>query len=714
VKQVAQRARDGQIVVVDVPVPAVRQGWLLVSNSRSVISSGTERSKVELGAMNIARKARARPDLAKQVVDRARKEGLRSTISAVRDRLDALTPLGYSSAGVIREVGGAVEGLVPGDRVACAGGGWANHAEVIAVPKNLVAKIPSNVSFEDAAYATLGAIALHGVRQGEVAVGEGVGVIGLGLVGQLAVRILQAAGCRSVGIDLDPAAVDLARRSGASAFNRDDPRLVAAILELTENLGLDAVLICAGGRSRDPLELAAVLARDRGRLVVVGDVAVAAGRELLYEKELELRLSRSYGAGRYDREYEEGGRDLPPGYVRWTEQRNLGAFLELVANGKLEPSSLTTHRFPIARAADAYAALTTSSGETRAFGVVLEYPETPRQAPARPAARSVAVTRTHHGKRVGLIGAGSFARRVLLPALQAQDAKLVAVATEHGLSAADVSSRFGFERTSVPDEILEADDIDAVVIATRHSSHAGLAARALEAGKAVLVEKPLALNWEQLDEIEAALQPSSSLFVGFNRRYSPLVVQLRELLARTSANLLLARVNAGPLARDHWLNDPEEGGGRLIGEGCHFVDLVTFLAGAPATSVQARSIADPDLAPELAQSFSATLHCANGAVATIVYAGDGDVGLPKERIEAFASGVTAVIDDFRRLDVYEGGRRRTSKGRGDKGHRAEIEHFLKAVQGVEDTPPVETYFASTRATLALADSLRTGRPIDVG
>jgi predicted dehydrogenase/threonine dehydrogenase-like Zn-dependent dehydrogenase len=710
---VAQRARDGRIVVVDVPVPAVRDGWVLVSNVCSVISSGTERSKVELGSMNIAQKARARPDLTKKVVERARREGLRSTMSAVRDRLDSLAPLGYSSAGVVREVGGGVEGLAPGDRVACAGGGWANHAEVISVPKNLVARIPPNVSFEDAAYATLGAIALHGVRQSGAVVGERVGVIGLGLVGQLAVRILLAAGCDAVGIDVDPAAVELARGSRANTFARDDPRLISAVLELTDNVGLDAVVICAAGRSSDPVQLASVLARDRGRLVVVGDVAISADRGLLYEKELELRLSRSYGAGRYDRDYEEGGRDLPPGYVRWTEQRNLGAFLQLVAGGQVEPSALTTHRFPIASAADAYSALTTSSPTTRAFGVVLEYAATPEAVQPRYPGSGSATRRPAVGARIGVIGAGSFARRVLLPALQGGGAQLVAVATEHGLSAADVASRFGFERTSPPDEILEAEDVDAVVIATRHSSHADLTVRALHAGKAVFVEKPLALTWEQLHEVESALRSSTSLFVGFNRRFAPMIVQLRGVLSATNANLVLARVNAGPLPRDHWLNDPQEGGGRLIGEGCHFVDLVTFLAGAPASMVHASSVADPDLAPELGQSFTATLHCSNGALATIVYAGNGDPGLPKERIEAYAAGVTAVIDDFRRLDVYEGGKHKTTKGRGDKGHTGEIDYFLKALQGLEGPPPIESFLASTRATLALADSLRTGQTIDI-
>jgi predicted dehydrogenase len=710
-KQVAQRSRDGRIVVIDAPIPTIRNGWVLVSNVCSLISPGTERSKIELGAMNIGRKARARPDLTKKVLERARSEGIRSTVAAVRDRLDSLAPLGYSSAGIVQELGRGVEGLAPGDRVACAGGGWANHAEVVAVPKNLVAKMPAGVPFEDAAYGTVGAIALHGVRQSAATVGERIGVIGLGLVGQLALRILLAAGCQSVGIDRDPAAVDLAAASGATALIRDDRRVVPAVLELTENLGLDAILICAAGRSSDPIELAARLARDRGRLVIVGDVLIAVDRALLYEKELELRLSRSYGPGRYDRDYEEHGRDLPAGYVRWTEQRNLQAFLQLIASGRLEPSTLTTHRFPVERAADAYSVLTGSSSGTRPFGILLEYRHEPEPLPPqdhgrRPVARP-------QKSRIGVIGAGSFARRVLLPAIRANDAQLVAVATEGGLSAADVASRFGFERASLAEEICAAEDLDAVVIATRHSSHSALVATALHAGKAVFVEKPLALDWDQLKDVENALGPSSLLIVGFNRRFAPLTERLRAALPPTSENVLFARVNAGPLPRDHWLNDAEEGGGRLIGEGCHFVDLLTYIAGAPATMVYAVATPDPELASELAQSFSATLRCANGALASILYASNGDTRLPKERVEGYGGGVAAVLDDFRRLDVYEDGKKKTVKGRADKGHRAQLDCFLEALRGEAEPPPIHTYLASTRATLALAESLRTGRPIEV-
>ncbi len=708
-KQVAQRPRDGRIAVVEAPAPALRPGWLLVANRCSLISAGTERSKVELGGKNLLEKARARPDLVKKVVDRAWVEGLGATVTLTRERLEALAPLGYSSAGVVLRVGRDVEGLAPGDRVACGGGGFANHAEIVAVPRNLVARIPDSVSFESAAYATVGAIALHGVRRAEAAVGESVGVIGLGLVGQLATRILSAAGCRPVGIDLDPQAVELAVHGGALAFARARPGVEEWVAAATHGLGLDAVLVCAASRSTDPVELAARLARERGRIVVVGDVPIEADRAVLYEKELELRLSRSYGPGRYDRDYEERGRDLPPAYVRWTEQRNLEGFLDLVAARRVDPEQLTTHRFPVERAEEAYALLTDGNG-TRPFGILLEYAyeePAPRPAPALRPRRAGA-------PRIGLIGAGSFARANLLPAFKEAGAELAAVASEGGLSATDVAGRFGFEQAANSAEEVFADDaIDAVVVATRHASHAELTAAALRAGKAVFVEKPLALFEEELSEVEAALATGGPLMVGFNRRFAPLVVRLREELASVAAPTLLARVNAGPLAADHWLHDPKEGGGRLIGEGCHFVDLLAHLAGSRAVWVQAAAVPQPERPLECSDAVAATLRFATGAVGNFLYSGGGDPRLPKERLEAFGGGLAAVLDDLRRLELYRAGRRKVEKGRQDKGHRAQIAHFLAAVRDETEPPPVETYLASTRTTLALVESIRTGLPVEL-
>jgi predicted dehydrogenase/threonine dehydrogenase-like Zn-dependent dehydrogenase len=710
-RQVGQRARGGGIEVVETPSPALRPGFVVVANRCSLVSAGTERSKLELAEKSLLQKARARPDLVKKVVERARAEGISSTFAAARERLDSLAPLGYSCAGDVMRVAPDVEGLQPGDRVACAGGGFANHAEVVAVPKNLVARVPAGVPYESAAYATVGAIALHGVRRAEAQVSERIGVVGLGLVGQLAVRILMASGCTAYGIDIDPEAVELAATGGAQAFARDRPGLEASVLAVTEGVGLDAVLICAATTSNDPTELAARLVRERGRIVIVGDVPVEADRRLMYEKELELRLSRSYGPGRYDRDYEERGRDLPHAYVRWTEQRNLQAFLELVGGGKFDPAELTTHRFPVERAQEAYAALTAEGGR-RPFGIVLEYRQSPSAATAVPPTPRVGPQR---GARIALVGAGSFARRTLIPGFRAEGAGLVAVTTESGLTAEDVASRFGFERAAASaEELLKDDSIDAVVIATRHSTHSQLVAEALRAGKAVFVEKPLALDEEGLLDVVAALDQGGPLMVGFNRRFAPLVTRLREALEGVPVAALLVRVNAGALPSDHWLNDREVGGGRLLGEGCHFVDLLAHVANSRAAVVYADAARNSGRPIDCSDDVTATIRFANGATGALLYSGSGDARMPKERLEVFGGGLAAALDDFRKLEIYHDGRRRAIKGRQDKGHRAEIATFLRALRGDTEPPPVQSYLDSTRATLALAESLRTGLPVDLG
>jgi predicted dehydrogenase/threonine dehydrogenase-like Zn-dependent dehydrogenase len=693
------------VTVVDVPPPTPRPGWLLLANRYSLISAGTERTKVVTGEKNLLHKARARPDLVKKVVDRARVEGVRSAVGVARDRLNALAPIGYSAAGVVLEVGNEVEGFAPGDRVACGGEG-ANHAEVLSVPKNLVARIPEGVAFDDAAYATVGSVALHGVRQAETGIGESVGVIGLGLVGQLAARILLASGCKVLGVDLDAAAVELARSAGATALSRDDSGLEERVRASSGGLGLDAVLLCASSSSPDPLELAVRLARDRGRIVVVGDTTISVERAQMYEKELELRMSRSYGPGRYDRDYEEHGRDLAPGYVRWTEQRNMQAFLDLVATGSVRTNELTTHRFPIDEAPRAYELLTGGDEGARPFGVLIEYAERASGPPPARARRAPSVA-----SGIGLIGAGAFARATLIPGLKEAGATLVAVASERGLTAADVASRFEFERAAESaHDVLDDSSVGAVVIATRHGSHASLAASALRAGKAVFVEKPLALTSEELVEIEDALAPDSLLMVGFNRRFAALVDRLQSELEGCDDLVLAMRVNAGPLPADHWLHDPEDGGGRLLGEGCHFVDLLATLVQSRAISAHAIAVPQPGRPIACSDSFSAQIRF-DGAVASLVYSGSGDSQMPKERLEVFGSGVAATLDDFRRLDVYRGGKRRTWKSAQDKGHRAEIAEFLAAVRG-EVAVSHATYVESTRLTLALAESLRTGMPVE--
>ena len=451
--------------------------------------------------------------------------------------------------------------------------------------------------------------------------------------------------------------------------------------------------------------------------MVVGDVPVAVARALLYEKELTLRVSRSYGPGRYDREYEERGKDLPVGYVRWTEQRNIKSFVDLIAGGRMDPSPLTTHRFRLDSAADAYALLTDPGVEPRPFGILLEYDVDPDDISST-VGKSPSVIgtrrRVHGSARVGLIGAGGFGRGVLLPALKAEGAELVTVATGRGVSAIDVAKRFEFERAaSSPEEVIDSVDVDAVVIATRHGDHAALAAAALEAGKAVFVEKPLALNLEEMVLVEAAAR-DRTLMVGFNRRFAPLTQRMRAEIDGVDDKVLIARVNAGYLPPEHWLHDPDDGGGRLLGEGCHFVDLLTHLTGSRIVSVYAAAVPQPQRPLECSDNLVATLQFEDGSVASLVYSGAGAGRLPKERLEAFGGGSALVLDDFSRLEIHRGGKPEVVKGRQDKGHRAEVAHFLHVVAGIEEAPPLESYLDSTRATFALAESLRSGGPVSLG
>lgn len=705
-KQVAQRPRDGRVSVEQVPTPALRPGSVRISVRFSLISTGTERSKIDLGRKNLVAKARARPDLVRKTVDKARSEGIVSTVAVVRDRLAGLSPLGYSIAGVVEAIGLGVEGVAPGDRVAGAGAGWANHASRTVVPKNLVARVPEGVDLADAAYATVGAIAMHGVRQCDARIGERIGVIGLGLVGQLAVRILVAAGCEVWGTDLDPQATSLAGQAGARMYPVGED--LSEAFSGAAEAALDGVIICAASSSSGPVDLACRLLRPRGRIVVVGDVPITADRSLMYEKELELRLSRSYGPGRYSTEYEEHGHDLPAEYVRWTEQRNLQAFLDLIASARIRPSQLTTHRFPVDRAAEAYAIF--ESNDPRPFGVLLEYPKNEPDDVIKP--RKLGPRTGSHGGRIGVLGAGAFARSVVIPGLAKAGATLAAVASEGGLTAADAAERFGFERATTTDEILADNRIDGVVITTTHASHATLTAAALRAGKAVFVEKPLALTTAELYEVADALPHGRFLMVGFNRRFAPFVSEATDLLQSSSHRSMAIRVNAGRLPPDHWLHDPLVGGGRLLGEGCHFIDLLMYCMGSRLEAVTAFAQPIGGRPLECSDDFTVALRFADGSLGTLLYTAEGDARMGKERIEAFAGGQSLVIDDFRRLERYRDGRRSQVKGRQDKGHQHELERFLAACLGHAEPPDPATYFESAQATFAAVESLLNGRPVE--
>jgi predicted dehydrogenase/threonine dehydrogenase-like Zn-dependent dehydrogenase len=696
-KQVTQRVRDGRIEIVDVPIPELTPDTVLVDVRASLLSTGTERAKVETARKSLVGKARARPDQVRQVVEKAKRDGIRETVEAVRLRLDQPSSLGYSTAGVAVAVGSRVRGIAPGDAVACGGADHAVHAEVNRVPGNLCVRLPEGLSFEAGAFATVGAIALHGVRQAEVSIGERAAVIGLGLVGQLAGQILRAAGCRVLGVDLSPDLAARALDTGAV----DEGWARAAVPESAGDC--DAVLITAATRSSDPIELAAKLCRDRGRIVVVGDVGLEVPRTPFYEKELDLRLSRSYGPGRYDREYEERGLDYPIGYVRWTERRNMEAFLHLVASGRIDVAPLVSERLPLERAAEAYDEIVMA--DQSPLGIVLTSdptpiePDGPSPAEARPAAPT-----TH---TVGVIGAGSFAGRVLIPALHEAGFTLGAVASSGGLSAVAATERFEHGRTASADEILEDPALGIVVVATRHSSHADLATRALRAGKAVFVEKPPALNEPDLEDLERARDETGlPLAVGFNRRFAPLARELRAFVGRTGDPVeVLYRINAGSQGEGHWLDDPEEGGGRLLGEGCHFVDFACWIAGGLPERVACVLRPGPGRPLATAPSFAVALSFADGSVASILYSSGGATSVGKEYVEAHSAGRSAILDDFRSLRLAgEGRTRRSSLRSRDKGHDAQFVAFRQALEGgsVYEPPDPLATMAVTLAALRVA------------
>ncbi|HWN99188.1 MAG TPA: bi-domain-containing oxidoreductase [Blastocatellia bacterium] len=710
-KQVVQNFRTGELKVEELPPPALRQGGVLVRTAWSLISAGTERTIVETAQSSLIGKARERPDLVRQVVDTFKREGLRSTYEKVKARLTKLAPLGYSASGVVTAVSSDVHEFRAGDRVACAGGGYATHAEVIFVPKNLCCKVPDGVSLDAASYTTVGAIALQGVRQAEPRLGESVAVIGLGLVGQLAVQLLKAAGCRVLGVDIDAAACELAKSSGADSTAIDDQTARAACEALTEGRGVDCVLITAGTKSSEPIELAAELARDRARVIVVGLVGMDVPRHSFYAKELELRLSRSYGPGRYDPSYEEKGIDYPIGYVRWTEKRNMEAFLRLVAEGKIKTDPLTTHRFKVADALEAYNLILNRDVE-RCCGVVLEYPDVTETATSDQLPRARAAASGELG--VSFIGAGNFARGVLLPIVKrAAKVQLRGVVAATGLSAMNAGEQFGFAYpTTDYQEILRDEDSKIVFIATRHDSHAKMAAEALALGKDVFVEKPLATNIDDLREVVSAARESEGLLmVGYNRRFAPIARELEARLSKRSGPMtILYRVNAGQLPAEHWTHDATEGGGRIIGEVCHFIDFAQFLTNSLPERVTATAVPRPQSAGLIDDSVIISLGLSDGSVASIVYTASGDNSVPKEHVEIFCDRSVARIDDFKSGVFIRGGKSsKLGGGSQDKGHAAELGAFLDAVRtGARAPISIESLTATSLACFAAAESASSG------
>ena len=722
-KIVVQNFKTGALSVQEAPTPRPHPRGVLVRTRASLVSAGTDRAIIALARKGYLGKARDRPDLARKVIQKALAEGFWSTYKVVKNLIAEPIPLGYSAVGDVVAVAPGVKDLAVGDRVACAGLGHANHAEMIAVPALLCARVPAGVSDDQAAYVTLGAIAMQGVRQADQQIGATVLVVGLGLVGQVTVQLCRAAGHRVIGLDVDPRKFELAIASGAAAvYSPDDPRLTTAILGTTRGIGVDAAILTAASRDSGALfALVPRLCRDRARVVVVGDIKMDIDRRAYFEKELEVLQSRSYGPGRYDPQYEDKGHDYPAGYVRWTEQRNMQSFLDLIADRRIDMAALTTHRFPIDRATEAYGLVT---GDTKTddmiVGVVLTY----ESQPERPAPQSASVsappaaasTWRARGERLGLgvIGTGQFAKAVLLPALLDTDGfRVAAVASARGLSAEAVRARYqGEYATTDAIRVLDDPNVHAVVIATRHDSHAALAADALKRGKHVFVEKPLALTAEQLDAVEdAAAAAAGILMVGYNRRFSPLVSDVRQHFAgRTEPLAMTYRINAGriPLKSEMgWVHDPAVGGGRILGEVCHFVDALLAISGARPRTVQSRGVSPRriDLAGD--DTVTIVIGFDDGSTGTIHYFANGDSAYPKERIEIFGAERIAVLDNFRSLELVAGGRTRRTRGLNiKKGFAEEAAAFLEGCRTGQAPIPLVTLVDTTMVTLLAAEDLR--------
>lgn len=718
--QVIQNYKTGELKVDDVPVPATPERGVLVQNHYSLISAGTEKTTVGTAQKNLAGKAKSRPDLVKQVMDHARREGFYETYKLVKNKLDSSVPLGYSSAGIVLE--SSSDDFSVGDRVACGGQGYASHAEIVAVPQNLAVRVPDGVSLEHAAFTTIGSIAVQGVRQAAINFGETVCVIGLGLVGQLTVQILRAAGCRVVGVDVDEEAINLARTLGCDLALSREEGVEKRILDFTKGRNADAVIITASGNTNDPIELAGAIARDRGTVVIVGGVKADIPRSPYYEKELDVRLSRSYGPGRYDVSYEEKGQDYPIGFVRWTVRRNMESFLDLIADNKISLQPIITHRFRVEDAKKAYD-LIVGNGKVpeRFVGILLEYSKEgvdPGTLDKKIITGGPTVAAADSAN-IGFLGAGKFAQSFLLPVLKkTAQTQLIGVSNARGASAKNVARKFKFGfATADNQEILDNEDINCLFIATRHNLHAKYVIEGLKRQKSVFVEKPLAITYEELEQVKSAYtEHGGRLMVGFNRRFSPAVQETRKFFKnKLHPYIVNYRVNAGFIPKEHWIQDPSEGGGRIIGEVCHFVDLISYLIDSRPVRVFAESFAGDREDFTNRDNVNITLRFRDGSIGTISYNAVGDKSYSKERIEIFGENSVAAIDDFRSVTLTRAGK--TGKAGGsaqDKGYRAEIREFVKSVTDGAPSPiPFEDSYIVTLTTFKILESLSKGLPVEL-
>lgn len=699
-EQLTQVLKDGKMEIQEVPFPALRSGCVLVRNHYSIISAGTESKTVKDARMGYVGKAMARKDEVKKVISAAKKFGISETYKMVKGKLEAPGPLGYSCAGEIMAIANDVTEFKVGDWVACGGSGAA-HAEVVAIPKNLCARVTHGQDMRNAAFATIGAIALQGVRQASPALGENVVVIGLGLVGQLTVQLLKANGVNVLGVDIDQRQVDLTKEStGIEAYNRNLDDLDKVILDFTSGYGADAVIIAASTSSHDPVNFAGDISRKKGQVIIVGAVPTGFDRKRYYKKELELKMSASYGPGRYDPNYEDKGIDYPVGYVRWTEQRNMEAFLKLCETGAIDPGRLVTHEYNFEKAPEAYDMILAK--EDAFSGVSLKYDL------EKPLSTSVTLGKpgSVHEKLVfGVIGAGSFATNFMLPAMSGLG-RMKGLATGTPSKARHYADKFGFERSvGNADELFDDTDINTVFIATRHDSHADYVIKALKAGKNVFVEKPLCLKYEDLDPIAEAYKSSKGqLVVGFNRRMAPNIIELNKAFDNGLPKSINMRINAGNLPPEHWVHDPDIGGGRIIGEACHFIDLSNAIIGSKLVSVSANAMGG---SPELMDTIVVSLQYQDGSIASISYFSNGNHRVPKERIEVYSGTKTAIIDDFKQLTVYGNSMERQKLSNQDKGHKAFLQYFCEQLKkGEMIQPDFEQVYESMLGTFKVIESIK--------
>ena len=705
-KQLIQSFKTGELGLFDVPAPVCQENGALVQTTVSLVSAGTEKMLVDFAKKSMLAKAKDRPDLVKQVVDKMKKEGVRNTLDKVFTKLDSPIPLGYSLAGRVIEVGANISGINIGDRVACGGAGYANHAEINYVPKNLMVRIPDGVDDIDAAFVTVGAIALQGVRQTEPKLGEKVAVIGLGLLGQLTIQLLKANGCKVIGSDIDPDKMALAKKLGADEVCHAGD-LIAKANAFSNGYGVDAVIIAASTSSNQPIIDAADISRMRGRVVLVGMVGMDVPRNTYYKKELDLRLSMAYGPGRYDPEYEEKGNDYPYDLVRWTEQRNFEAFLGLIEEGKITPKELITHSYDFNDAMTAYDLLEGKIQE-KYLGIVLTYKNIINLDEHKIVQRNSKVLSSDK-INVGLIGAGNFTKSVILPNMaKIGGYELVGLCTATGVSAEGTGKKYDFKYiTTDSDEIFKNTEINSVFVTTRHNDHASKVLKAIENQKHCFVEKPLCIYEEELEAINEAYNGKSILQVGFNRRFAPMVETMKNKLNGQIA--INYRVNAGVIPKEVWIQDRSIGGGRIIGEVCHFIDTCSYLISSNVVSVYAATVQKNDQSIPNEDNVNIVLNYANGSTATISYFAYGDNSMPKEQIEAFGNGISMQLNDFRELTIYRGVKAKKEKSANqDKGFINEFKAFKVSVESGVSAISFDSIYNTTKTTFKILDSIRSG------